>query len=213
MSDSTTSQIITRSRHSSLNSNANEPIRHGQDLNWSDFDQQGSAIKTIQTLLGAIKTESPFEIAMVQAINHLADCHVKLLSDVKTLTQKVTGLSAQAGESVIASNQALQYSRRDTVVVTGMPYTTGEKSEVLGKTLATELSNSGIKVSESDFGAYHRNGNKIKTKVITDRSGVEKEIKIPPSLSVTVRFNHSNLKDNVIRNYKNFDSTKKAPKK
>ena len=212
MADITTSQIITRSRHSSLNSNStNEPVRHGQDVTWSDFDQQGSAIKTIQTLLEAIKTESPFEIAMVQAVNHLAECHVKLLSDVKSLTQKVTLLSTQTGESVISSNQALQYSRRDTVVVTGMPYTTGEKPEVLGKTLATELSNSGVTVSENDFGAYHRNGNKIKTKVIKDRSGTEREIKIPPS--VTVRFNHSNLKDNVIRNYKNFDSTKRVPKK
>ena len=47
--------------------------------------------------------------------------------------------------------------------------------------------------------------------MITDKAGKDKEIKIPPS--ITVRFKNSNLKDSVMRIYKIFDSTRKAPKK
>ena len=82
-------------------------------------------------MLSALPHETPFEKAIISAVNYLAEAHVKLLSDYKTLRNKVAGLSEQSGKSVIASNQALQYTRRDTLVVTGIPFTAGEDPEQL----------------------------------------------------------------------------------
>ena len=135
-----------------------------------------------------------------------------MLSEYKTLKNKVAGLTEQAGESVVASNQALQYTRRDTLVVTGIPFTAGEDPEKLKGDLATQLSSSGVRVAGDDFNAYHRNGNKLIQKEVADKTtGGKKMITFPPS--VTVRFRNSNLKDRVIRGYKNFDTANNRPKK
>ena len=70
--------------------------------------------------------------------------------------------------------------------------------------MASELSKSGVKVSNIDFAACHRNGNKIKT---VKRSG--REVVTPPS--ITVKFINANKKDSVLKGYKNFEGGK--PKK
>ena len=227
MSDELSSQRITRSvshsRSSSISSDKdNVPTEFGKNYKdkdnvptfseWSNLDQQSNAVLTIQSMLSALPTESPVERAIISAVNYLAEAHVKLLSEYKTLKNKVAGLSEQAGDSVIASNQALQYTRRDTLVVTGIPFTSGEDPEKLKGDLATQLSSSGVTVTDNDFSAYHRNGNKLIEKEIANKTGDgTRKIIIPPS--VTVRFRNSNLKDRVIRGYKNFDSENKRPKK
>ena len=62
------------------------------------------------------------------------------------------------------------------------------------------------------FNAYHRNGNKLIQKEVADKTtGGKKMITFPQS--VTVRFRNSNLKDRVIRGYKNFDTANNRPKK
>ena len=51
-----------------------------------------------------------------------------------------------------------------TVLVTGLDYQKEtETYQNLSENVAIELSKSGVKVSNSDFAACHRNGNKIKT--------------------------------------------------
>ena len=223
-------QRITRSRSSSISHSRNSSVSSSNkdnaptefvtrinagiqpDSEWGNVDQQSNAVKTIQSMLGALPADTAFEKAIVNAVNYLADSHIKLLSDYKSLANKVAGIASQSGESVIASNQALQYTRRDTLVVTGIPFSAGEDPEQLKGKLATELSASGVSVSNNDFSAYHRNGNKMIEKQITDRStGDTKKIIVPPS--VTVRFKNSNQKDRVIRGYKNFDRQKNQPKK
>ena len=71
----------------------------------------------------------------------------------------------------------------------------------LSTNVASELSKSGVKVSNSDFAACHRNGNKIKT---VKRSG--REVVTPPS--ITVKFVNANKKDSVLKGYKNFEGGK-----
>ena len=98
-----------------------------------------------------------------------------------------------------------QYSRLSTVLVTGMDYKKeSETYDSLSTNVASELSKSGVKVSNSDFAACHRNGSKIKT---VKRSG--REVVTPPS--ITVKFVNANKKDSVLKGYKNFEGGK--PKK
>ena len=86
-----------------------------------------------------------------------------------------------------------QYSRCSTVLVTGMDYKKeSENYSSLSTNVASELSKSGVKVSNSDFAACHRNGNKMKT---VKRSG--REVVTPPS--ITVKFINANKKDSVLR--------------
>ena len=98
-----------------------------------------------------------------------------------------------------------QYSRRSTVLVTGMDYKKeSETYDSLSTNVASELSKNGVKVSNSDFAACHRNGHKIKT---VKRSG--REVVTPPS--ITVKFVNANKKDSVLKGYENFEGGK--PKK
>ena len=73
--------------------------------------------------------------------------------------------------------------------------------------VSTELSKSGIAVSKSDFSACHRNSNKNK-KV---KDSKNKDVVLPQT--ITVRFNSSNKKDDVLKKYKNYDSNAKKHKK
>jgi len=94
-----------------------------------------------------------------------------------------------------------QYSRRDTITVAGLSKPNeNETSADLGNRIATTLSKCGVRVKVDDFSAFHRNSNKSKT--VKTRDGADKVI--PPS--VTARFKSINLKDEVIRNYKNYDT-------
>ncbi len=78
----------------------------------------------------------------------------------------------------------------------------GETSKDLGQKLASALSKSGTPVKVDDLSVYHRNGNKGRE--VTLQNGSNKVI--PPS--VTVKFKAINQKDSVLKNYKNFDSSK-----
>ena len=141
------------------------------------------------------------ETALVTAVKFLANSHSKLRSDYKILSSKLNNVTKVSDANTVTAEQALQYTRRDTVIVTGLPYSTGERPEVLQETVATALSASGVNVTGADFSAYHRNGKSAKTKTITDKkTGLKKDIVIPPT--VTVRFRTSNMKDSVLRNLK-----------
>ena len=183
-----------------------------KDQVWSDFEEQTNAIETIQSLLSALTPATDIEIALVRAVKFLVNSHMKLRSDHKILAAKVDSVNKVSDSNTVASAQALQYTRRDTVIVTGLPYSTGEKPEALQTSVATVLSSSGVTVTGDDFSAYHRNSKTPKTKTITDKkTGIKKDIVIPPS--ITVRFRNSNVKDTVLRNYKNYDQSNRTPKK
>ena len=124
-------------------------------------------------------------------------------SIINQLQYYITSACVDTVESNLAKTD--QYSRRSTVLVTGLDYhKESETYQNLSENVASKLSKSGVKLSNSDFAACHRNRNKIKT---VKRSG--QEIKTPPS--ITVKFVDANKKDCVLKGYKNFEGGK--PKK
>ena len=147
----------------------------------------------IESLQPSSKFESSYK-SILQILNK----HVLLLS---------TNCSAMAGSvDTVERNIAKtdQYSRRDTVVATGVDYKPEtETYNSLSDTVAEEMRKSGLQVSSSDFSACHRNGKKHKQ--IT-RNG--KTTKTPPS--ITVRFYTSYKKD---KRYKNNENNKPKKKK
>ena len=99
-----------------------------------------------------------------------------------------------------------QYSRRDAITVSGLSKPNETETSIdLGNRIANTLSKSGIRVKPEDLSAFHRNSKE--NKIIKLRDGRTKEI--PPS--VTARFRSTNMKDEVMRNYKNFDSVANKP--
>ena len=110
-------------------------------------------------------------------------------------------------DAVVVSEKAHQYSRRNTVVLSGLELEEGETSVQLEGKVAGILSYSGTAVKVSDFNHCHRNSRK--DKIIKNREGVE--IKIPPT--VTVVFQKGSKKDDVLRGYKNFYSASRKRKK
>ena len=163
-----------------------------------DFKRVNESIKEISSMIDNLKPKGTFE-TQVRLVLQALSKHVEVLS---------TNCSAMSTcVDTVETNLAKtdQYSRRSTVLVTGMDYKKeSETYDSLSTNVASELSKSGVKESNSDFAACHRNGNKIKT---IKRSG--REVVTPTS--ITVKFVNANKKDSVLKGYKNFEGGK--PKK
>ena len=163
-----------------------------------DFKRVNESVKEISSMIDNLKPKGTFETQVKLVLQALSK-HVEVLS---------TNCSAMSTcVDTVETNLAKtdQYSRRSTVLVTGMDYKKeSETYDSLSTNVASQLSKSGVKVSYSDFAACHRNGNKIKT---VKRSGGEV---VTPS-SITVKFVNANKKDSVLKGYKNFEGGK--PKK
>ena len=156
-----------RSRNNSHHSTASENSKKSEvneNEVWSEFDAQSDAISTIQSLLSALNPPTDIETALITAVKFLANSHSKLRSDYKILAAKIDSVSKVADANTVTSEQALQYTRRDTVIVTGLPYTAEERPEELQKSVASVFSSCGVAVTSQDFSAYHRNGKTTKTK-------------------------------------------------
>ena len=125
-----------------------------------------------------------------------------LVTGIKLLCDKIKKLECDLGKTD-------QYSRRGTITVVGLPMAKGEKADDLANAVAGTISVEGLTVKPTDFAAIHRNSQidtvvvkKDKSgKTVTDRSGQPVKITKPPA--ITVRFNNLNIKDKVMRSYKN----------
>ena len=164
---------------------------------------------TLDGLMPMIDTMSPkttFEISVCNVFRILIGQMKEIkLGQVKLQESTVSSLGVVDEQLTDISRTAAkgeQYHRRDTLTVTGVPMASGETDVQLENKVATSLSLSGETVTPTDFSVIHRNGKQIKT----THQGKE----IPPS--VTVRFSKIGKKDKVLRGYKNFDSTTKAPR-
>ena len=88
-----------------------------------------------------------------------------------------------------------QYSRRSTIVVSGLKHDKNEKPDDLKRSVCNSLSSSGVNVDPAQLQACHRNQ--------SNRSDPSK----PPS--ITVRFYDFNLKDKIVNDYHNYDRATK----
>ena len=163
-----------------------------------DFKSVNESIKEISSMIDNLKPKGTFETQVKLVLQALSK-HVEVLStNCSAMSTCVDTVEANLAKTD-------QYSRRSTVLVTGMDYKKeSETYDSLSTNVASELSKSGVKVSNSDFAACHRNGKKIKT---VKRSG--REVVTPTS--ITVKFVNANKKDSVLKGYKNFEGGK--PKK
>ena len=160
----------------------------------------------IKTMLGTVPPSTEFEKNIVNVMNLL----IAQMTEIKyaqtrqfELNMAQTRTMDQLSLSVIKTEQ---YSRRECLTVTGLPQQDSETVKTLGDNVVKELSKSGVQVKAEDISAVHRNGKDAKE--VTLRDGSKK--KIPPSVSV--KFKSANLKDELIKNYKNFDMAQSKPK-
>lgn len=163
-------------------------------------------LATLQSLgprLDNLVTADPVLIEFKSILNTV----ITQLIEVKT--DLVMSSTAQH-ESFIRTAKTEQYSRRNTCVVVGLKVDSSESNNThskladnVCKTLSTV---SGTSVKPTDLSAVHRNGNgKSQPGVRNTRSA-----KTPPS--VTVCFYNSNLKDKIMQNFSNFDSSANKPR-
>jgi len=130
-----------------------------------------------------------------------------LANSLSACLDRITTLEAEQGVQEVNLARTDQYSRRSTVVVTGMGFDKDTESvESLTKAVTTELSKSGVTVKPADISVCHRNAQAYKEIKLKDKT-----VKVPPS--VTVKFHNTAKKDKVLREYSNYDSVNKKPKK
>ena len=165
------------------------------DCALNDFDSVKSSVNDVLLMVESLKTKGSFEATIKSTIK----VPIKHMQVISTNCIVVSG-TVDTVETDIAKTD--QYARCNTVMVTGIDYKREtETFNELTETVATELSNSGVAVSTTDFAACHRDGNKIKN---ISRNG--KTVKTSPS--VTVRFYNCHKKDNVLNNYRNYENGK-----
>ena len=182
-------------------------------------DEVGLKINAIVASVDAIKSEldkltptSEFErglttvcnllIAQVRELKvaqqNLHEDHVKINSRLNSHCDEALNVLTDHDISLVKMEQ---YTRRDTVTLLCVQRTDNETTESLTKRIASTLSSSSVDVKPADLSVVHRN------------SKLDRTIKgktVPPS--ITARFHSINLKDEVIRKYKNFDHTNSKPR-
>ena len=84
----------------------------------------------------------------------LVGCISSLLTKIKNMSSKMDVLSGFVDANCLMAAKAEQYSRRDTLLVSGVSLPNNEKIEDLVNTVAGELSKSGTTVSANDFQPY-----------------------------------------------------------
>ena len=180
----------------------------------SKIDDTAATLDTLQSMLSTMKPTSDFEQNIVQYLGlltaqmkeikfeqaHIIKRSVANARDNEHRFAHVNRSFDDVNRSVIKTEQ---YSRRDTITMSGLSKATeGETAVDLGNRIANTLSKCGVKVKPDDLSAFHRNSATGRTVPPRDGSGGTREL--PPS--ITVRFKAINLKDEIIRSYKNYDS-------
>jgi RNase H-fold protein (predicted Holliday junction resolvase) len=159
-----------------------------------------ATLRTIQPLLDNITSDDP-------VINWLKSVLTVITAQIIEIKSDVFASSIDHQQTIVRTAKTEQYSRRNTTVLVGLPVDSSESDNSSGKlveNVAKKLTTVfGINVKSSDLSAVHRNA---QPKVATSRTRQGNKASPP---SVTVCFYNSNLKDNVLMKYSNFDTTKK----
>ena len=195
---------FTRNAQSSKNALKNKSTTQ-DSARTTGNDEQTSLSDIIATLeqltktVNSLKTKTTFEDTVKEIL-------LTLTNQVKFLTNRNNNVSDNIDKVESDIARCDQYSRRNTVVVTGLDFKSNESHDELTENVASEISKCGIHVAKHDFSACHRNSNRP-ISVTNDKTG--KTTNIPPS--VTVRFYDSYKKDTILHKYRNYEHNK--PKK
>ncbi len=164
-----------------------------------------STLDAIGPLIDQAKPDTPFQLTVCNALRLI----VAQLKEIKLgqiqLGQNVDRSFSQVDVDMLDMTRQVvkteQYNRRDMVTVVGLEKPSGETETSLTEKVAEHLSASGEEVKPADLTAVHRNGKE--SRMIKGKT-------IPPT--VTVKFSKISKKDTVLKQYRNFDSAKNAPR-
>ena len=159
----------------------------------------GAALMAVKSMLQNVPPTTPFEKNIHNCVELLIGHFIEMKHELEIFKCKSIDFDHSMREIKVSTVKTEQYSRRDCITVTGVGKPEGETTKDLGVKVASTLSKSGVPVKVDDFSAFHRNGDKVKQ--IKQRDGRVKEI--PPT--ITVKFKTVNKKDDVVKNYKNYD--------
>ncbi len=169
----------------------------------SALDSVTATLDTLPQIIDSLKVNTDVEIGLCNVVRVLIGQLKEMILDIHRLKENVDGSFRQMDGSMVELTRQVvkgeQYNRRDTVTVVGLPLEDGESQSTLTEKVAQHLSNSGEEVKSSDLTVVHRNGK-------TSREVRGK--KVPPS--VTAKFSKISKKDSVLRQYRNYDQTKKT---
>ena len=191
--------------NNSKNSYGNKPSSLHDNTHKTDIDEQMTlydiniTLDKLSTTLNSLKTKSTFEETIKVALQTMTN-------QVKFLSSRNNNVADNIDKMESGLAHCDQYSRRNTVIVTGLNFKSSESHDELTENVASEMSKCGLHVVKHDFSACHKNSNKHKS---VTNSSTGKTISLPPS--VTVRFYDSHKKDTVLHKYRNYENNR--PKK
>ena len=160
-----------------------------------------ATLRTLQPMLDSITTSDP-------AITTLKTVLTILTAQMIEFKTEAVGSSINQHSNMVRTVKTEQYSRRNTTILVGLPVDSSESDTSQGKLIDNVVKKlttvSGVNVKSSDLSAVHRNA-KPKASSSTSRPNTRQT----PPPSITVCFYNSNLKDNVLMKYSNYDKPKK----
>ena len=184
------------------------PLSVPQSINTvpaAPINQAGKTLMAIKSMLESVPPTSPFEKNLTNCVNLLIAQMLEIKHNLGISQSRTVKLSNAVRDVQVSNIKTEQYSRRDCLTVTGLVKAVGESQADLGTKIIGALNKSGVAVKAEDLSAYHRNGGQGKE--VKLRDGTTKIV--PPS--ITVKFKSVGQKDDIVKNYKNFDSSISRP--
>ena len=133
------------------------------DIELNDFETLNKSLSEVLELVDSLSQKNAFEKTIKSVVGMLGQ-HIQILANnCNEMSNSVDNVEVDLAKTD-------QYSRRKTLVVTGLEYKKEiETYDTLRSTVADELTTSGMKVNTNAFSACHRNGKNFKTATIKGR--------------------------------------------
>ena len=173
------------------------------EMRFSDFVSTLDEIKEMLNAANVVSEgEKTLKTVVGLLISQMREWRIEQVKKDHTYLQRHQQVTETLDDMNLSVVKSEQYTRRDVVTVVGLPLPDGPESQSDLSTKVSEvLSRSGEEVKPTDLTACHRNARNNRT--IKGKT-------VPPS--VTVKFDKITKKDNVLRQYKNYDSEKRKPR-
>ena len=181
------------------------------DPNWDPHilsRSLASSFETMDTVKNMVNELKPVPNSNFQSsVKNVLQLICAQYSSMKQTIESFEGRFMQmTKQSLINSERAAQYSRRSTLILSGVQMEESENQSTLQNHVCQLLSESGVTVKAVDLSHCHRNSKKPRK--VTTNDGKSKTL--PPS--ITVSFVKSSKKDSVIKSYSNFNSSTRKRK-
>ena len=145
---------FTRNAQSSKNALKNKPTTHDSARTTGNDEQTSlsdinATLEQLTKTVNSLKTKTTFEDTVKEIL-------LTLTNQVKFLTNRNNNVSDNIDKVESDIARCDQYSRRNTVVITGLDFKSNESHDELTENMTIEISKCGIHVAKHDFSACHR---------------------------------------------------------